>query len=402
MSVLRRGPFARPASSGGSASTIILSDTSPYGSRRLVIETDGVTTVAYLRDVQDTVVGAVWIANHQAAPAELDPARLEAGAPPAMPAGRTSRPEGRGPLDPSALEVVWFEEGDGAAVLESGELLCVIPVWSDMNRGIPGYSRDTTGQTPFAFPLGEELEEFAGRVEQSREHWRRHATEQSWADFQSGVLGHLLNRLGPGGHYWHDVGRGSRAGTGGGSGSGPGTGGAGGTAHRGARGPVVGVSERPARDDRPYTVLSTVGMSAQRMPTVELYEDEVSHHARIELAVATTLPAQRAGGVFPWLAQHPWRSITWFAPGDVVKWYDDSSTFPLGSVWDGVLLLDDPRRLDGPPAPDLSGFTFGGDPVRWLWLVPITEEERRFAREEGSNALIRRLAKKGRSWVVES
>lgn len=172
-------------------------------------------------------------------------------------------------------------------------------------------------------------------------------------------------------------------------------------------GPVVGVSERPARTGRAFSVLSTLGMSCQRMPTVELYEDDVSHYARIELAVASTLPSQRAGSIFPWLAQYPWRSVTWFAPGDVVKWYHEPQTFPLNkdpggrdARWSGVLLLDDPSRLAGPPAPDLSGFMFGGDPVRWLWLVPITDEERLYAKSEGSNALVRKLRAEGRSWIV--
>lgn len=368
---------------------MILSDTSPYGSRRLVIETDGVSTVGYLRDAQGTIVGAVWIANHQAAAAELDTDRLRAGLPPTMPAERTTHPAGRDRLDPSTLEVVWFEEGDGVAVLEAGEPLCVIPVWSDMNRGIPGYSRDTTAQTPFAFPLQEEIDEFTDRIEHSREHWRWQASPDSWARFQQAGLGHLLSRLGPGGHYWHDVGRQWRGDPADGE-------------QGVARSPLIGVSERPARGDRTYSVLSTLGMSSQRMPTVELYQDDVSQHTRIELAVATTLPSRRAGSIFPWLAPYPWRSITWFAPGDVVKWYDTAATFPLGSRWEGVLLLDDPSRLSGPPAPDLSGFSFGGDPVRWLWLVPITDEERLFAKEEGSNALIRRLAKEERSWVVEA
>lgn len=372
---------------------VLLSDTSPYGSRRLTVESDGVTTEAYLRDAADTVIGATWIANHRPAAAGLDLARLNAGLTPMMPAGRTRHPEGRPPLDPKSLEVVWFEEGDGAAVLEAGEPLCVIPAWSDMNRGIPGYTRDVNAQSPFAFPLEQELEEFSTRIEQSRAFWKWCRSEGTWAQFQQSVLGHLLNRLGPGGHYWHDVGRQFR---------GPGA------AQRGGRptAPVVSVSERPARPGRDFSVLSTLGMSCQRMPIVELYEDDVSRYARIELAVATTLPSQRAGSIFPWLAQYPWRSVTWFAPGDVVKWYHEPKTFPLNppgsdkAPWTGVLLLDDPSRLPGPPAPDLSGFTFSGDPVRWLWLVPISDEEYQYAKAEGSNALIRRLRDQGRSWVV--
>ncbi|WP_395111140.1 suppressor of fused domain protein [Actinomadura sp. SCN-SB] len=383
MSVFRRGHAA-----GRGATTTVRTEVSPYGSRRLVIETDGTVSAAYLKDARDAVVGAVWLANHQAAPAEPDQARLNGGEAPMLPASHTRHPEGRPMPDWDALEVVWFEEGDGVAVLEEGEPLCVIPGWSDIGRGIPGYNRDVTGQSPFAFPLDDEIENFGPRIDRARDHWKVCEADGSWADFQQSVLGHLLQRLGPGGHYWHDVGRQlPNSGSGG--------------VKAGA--PVVGVTERPASGDREFTILSTVGMSRQRMPTVELYEDDVAPYSRIELAVATTLPSQRAGSIFPWLAQYPWRVVTWFATGDVVKWYHEAHTFPLGTgeaAWEGVLLLDDPSRLAGPVVPGLTGLSTEGDPVRWLWLVPITGEEHRYAKNEGSDALIRRLAQQNRSWVI--
>ncbi|MFC7732630.1 suppressor of fused domain protein [Actinomadura keratinilytica] len=65
-----------------------------------------------------------------------------------------------------------------------------------------------------------------------------------------------------------------------------------------------------------------------------------------------------------------------------------------------MLLLEDPSRLAGPVPPGLTGLSIGGDHVRWLWLVPITAEEHRYAKNEGSDALVRRLAQQGRSWVV--
>ncbi|MEU5878230.1 suppressor of fused domain protein [Spirillospora sp. NPDC047279] len=370
MSVLRRG--------SGSTISVVLEEVSPYGSRRLVVETDGVVSAAYLRDPSNAVIGAVWVANHTAAPEEFDRSRLEAGLAPQLSVEHVDHPEGRPALGP--LETVWFEEGDGVAILEAGDLVCVIPGWSDMERGIPGYSRDAIKQSPFAFPLADE--DFGPRLERARAHWKDVHAEGSWADFQQSVLGHLLQRLGPGGHYWHDVGRQLRDGL----------------------APTVGVSERPARGGRDFTVLSTVGMSRQRMPTIELYEDDVAPYSRIELALATTLPSQRAGSIFPWLAQYPWRSITWFAPGDVVKWYHEARTFPLNTSeqaeWEGVLLLDDPSRLAGPVDPGLAGLNVQGDPVRWLWLVPITGEEHNYAKNEGSDALVRRLAQQSRSWVT--
>jgi hypothetical protein len=163
---------------------------------------------------------------------------------------------------------------------------------------------------------------------------------------------------------------------------------------------VTGVTERPAGPHRPYTIMSTVGMSCQRMPVVEQVLDDPSGYARIELALATTLPSAQAARVFLWLATYPWRAVTWFGPGHTVRWYDDPSTFPLGEGYSSVLLLDSPGSLPGPVPPELSGFAFGGDPVRWLWVVPISERDRQLAREHGSASLVKRLAAQNRSWVV--
>ena len=65
-----------------------------------------------------------------------------------------------------------------------------------------------------------------------------------------------------------------------------------------------------------------------------------------------------------------------------------------------MLLLDSPGALAGPEPPDLSGFTFSGDPVRWLWVVPISEADRQMAKEHGSASLVSRLAEQQRSWIT--
>jgi hypothetical protein len=160
------------------------------------------------------------------------------------------------------------------------------------------------------------------------------------------------------------------------------------------------VSERPPARGRPFTVLSTLGMSCQRMPVVEQFSEDPTSSGRIELAMATTLPSPEAARIFLWLAHYPWRAVTWFGPGHTIRWYHEPATFPLGGGNTAVLLLDDPAQLPGPEVPDLSGFSFGGDPVRWLWVMPISERERLFAKERGSASLVTHLAAQRRNWVV--
>jgi len=364
---MRSGPEPFPQAA------TLLDSVSPYGSRRLTVEFDGATTVAYLHD-ESTVIAATWIANHVRAPRTPDTSRLNAGRAPLMPAAHTRHPRGRPPLDPGMLQALWFEEGDGVALLERGTLLAVIPSWSDMNEGMPGYSRDVIGRTPFAWSLDDAIDGLGPRVERAIGFWRWRESAAGWGKFQQATLAHLTSRLGPGAHYWDGA---------------PG------------RRPALGISERPPVHGRPYTVLSTVGMSAQRMPFVERVVDDPTEYARIELAVATTLPSGVAALVFLWLAGYPWRAVTWFGPGHSVRWYDKPSNFPLGGGHEAVLLLDDPSPLPGPPVPDLSGFTVDDDPVRWLWIIPISERSRLIAKDHGSTALVGQLAAERRGWIVK-
>jgi len=371
MPTLRRGTGNTRITAEPGSPTILLDRESPYASRRVVVEYDGTTTAAYLHD-KTSPIAATWIANHQRAPQATNLAMLSSGQAPEMPADHTKHPDGTPPLEPRTLRALWFEEGDGVAVLERGDLLAVLPGWSNMSKGMPGYSRDIIGQTPFGWSLDDALEGLGPRTAEAEEFWRWRADEGAWAGFQQAVLGHLLTRLGPGARYW-DVG--------------------------GGRQPLVGVSERPPTAQRPYTVLSTVGMSCQRMPVVEQLGDDPGA-ARIELAIATTLPSNDAARIFLWLAQYPWREVSWLGSGHTIPWYHEPSTFPLGGGNEAVLLLAKPGDLIGPEVPQLAGFTFNSEAVRWLWIIPVSERERALAAERGPVSLVNQLAAQRRSWVA--
>lgn len=371
MPTLRRGASQARISAGPGQPTVLLDSESPYGSRRVVVEYDGTTTAAYVHD-DAGAIAATWIANHSPAPRVVDLAGLGSCQAPQMPAEHTKHPDGRPLLDPQSLRALWLEEGDGVVILEDNVPLALIPGWSDMSTGMPGYGRDIIGQTPFGWSLDHAMEGLGPRIAAAERFWRWRADPSTWASFQQAVFGHLLARLGPGGKYW-DV--------------------------SGGKQPLVGVSERPPTAQRPYTVLSTVGMSCQRMPVVEQTGDGAAGQARIELALATTLPSADAARVFLWLGQYPWREVTWLGSGHSIPWYHEPGTFPLGGGNEAVLLLDDPGRLLGPDVPPLGGFTVSEAPVRWLWIVPVSTRERLLARDRGSASLVTQLAAQRRSWV---
>jgi suppressor of fused protein SUFU len=371
MPTLRRGASQARISAGPGQPVVLLDSESPYGSRRVVIECDGSTTAAYLHDGSGPIA-ATWIANHGPAPATVDQAAVSSGQAPPMPADHTRHPDGVPPLDPQALRALWLEEGDGVAILANDKPLAVIPGWSDMATGMPGYARDIIGQTPFGWSLDQAMEGLGPRITAARQFWPWRSDPAAWAAFRQTMFGHLLSRLGPGGKYW-DVSAG--------------------------RAPLVGVSERPSTPRRPYTVLTTAGMSCQRMPVIEQTGRGAADRARIELALATTMPSADAARIFLWLAQYPWREVSWLGAGHSIPWYHESSTFPLGGGNSAVLLLDDPGLLIGPDVPDLSGFTVFDEPVRWLWIVPVSERERLLAASRGSASLVTHLAAQRRSWV---
>ncbi|MFG1698825.1 suppressor of fused domain protein [Nonomuraea sp. NPDC049309] len=331
--------ISRSASGEGGAE-VVLAAGNPYGSRTLVVERDEDASVAYLCSPDGTVHGAVWLANHRPAPQVVDLARINAGLPPLMPRANTLHPEGRRPL--GQLSPLWFEEGDGVALYEDDELLAVIPGWADMSRGMPGYARDAVGESPFAWALSEALEGLRPRIANARSYWRWRHSEGSWPSFQQFVMGHLDRVLGPAGRYWDAS---------------------------GDRLPTVGITERPPHGERRFTVLSTVGMSCQRMPTVEQWIDRPGAYARVELAVATREDPRDAALLLVWLSQYPWHSVTWLGHGHTAKWYHEPATFPLGPQYSGVLMQANPPHM-----PDMSGFAFGGEAVRWLWLSPITTQ----------------------------
>jgi suppressor of fused protein SUFU len=134
--------------------------------------------------------------------------------------------------------------------------------------------------------------------------------------------------------------------------------------------------------------LVTVGVCLRPQPAVEMAMQTAATHRRIELGIVVSddnpIHFERAERYLSAQSNLPWTKHTWLGPGHTVP----CDAFP-GTGISAVLLQYEPPSGYNVTLPD-----FREDPVRLLWAVGITEQEREFALENGSNALISR--KKGR------
>lgn len=101
---------------------------------------------------ENAYMRSCWICNVGKAPDRIDVDAMEYGRAPAMPEEYVKHDAGGIRLDRDKLSIVWFEEGDAAALLEGDTLICVIPGWSGY-QGFNGYSRYARGTAPYAWEL---------------------------------------------------------------------------------------------------------------------------------------------------------------------------------------------------------------------------------------------------------
>lgn len=350
---------------------LLMRSTSPYGTRRAVLLRGSDDIYLYLEDLTgeyDETSSAVWVANHRpvSGPPAADGAE-DPGAPPRMAAGGTAHPEGCPPLvDP---EFVWFEEGDGVALVDGEGIVAVVPGWAGRD-GFYGYSRYAVGHTPIAWELADDAEELlTSKVTESRDFWTWR-TGQSWGQISSTGLAHLDQAIGPRDATWP-------LGT--------------------STFPEV-IASRHRVGTRDIWVTATTGMSAQRMAGVEEYIDDPDSAARIELAIARTQPDQVGMELLTALAQVPFGRCTWLGEGHTVG--GAAGSFPaFGSDRAALLLTEHPPAHGDVPPPDLRGLQRRGGPVTYLWVMLVDEETFGLARGRDSRSALRHLRDKGESWV---
>lgn len=334
----------------------LLEEINQNGNIQAVVECDGATCYFYLWGLPETGFGmrSVWFRNVADAPEELDVERMRAGRAPANPARYCRDPQGAKIPRVSDLRVVWLPEGNGAALYEKDEIVAIIPPWSGVD-GFYGFARDAIGNGPLAWELSPHNILF-DRFDQAEAYWEEWSGDLCWRTMQSSISSRIEALLGtPSRTFVFDEGNWPPR-------------------------EVLLIN----RDDS--IALVTVGVSARPMPNVDRHCEDPQNWRRIELGVL--LPwdwtEDAVKDFVAYLAaqsQIPWSRYTWLGSGHTLDC----------DCWRNP---DYPAALLAREHPVLGPLPLGtlfDDPVRVLWLLPISAREREIVKEHGSIELLKIL-----------
>lgn len=334
----------------------------PNGNLRATVEDDGRSVHLYLEGITEDHpfgVRSCWVRNLRPAPALIEAERMQAGLAPMLPARYCVDPEAGKPLRSEDLEFLWFESGDGVALLENGEVLAVIPPWSGRG-GFSGYARDCALASPLCDPLGAPDHDHHGvfaRLARAAAFWASW-DHNPWPEIQKGQMRALESALGPHARYFS------------------------------TDPDVFPPRSLTLFEKEGFRAAVTGGMSLRPQP-------RATGPSRIELGLAW---APRAADPTPLLsylsgqAMLPWERYVCLDDGHIIGLVP-SGREELGD-FAAMLLWENP-----PGAPPIAFPPFEGEPVRLLWMVPISDSELALLREEGADALKERLVQAGVGWV---
>lgn len=328
---------------------ILLEEWSPVCNIQAFVERTDSCCYFYLwvkPGMEDAVMKSCWICNVAAAPKTLDVEGMKQGIAPAMPQEYVLHDPGGMELDAESLKIVWFEEGNAAALLSEDEIICVIPGWGGY-KGFPGYSIYMKGTAPCAWELADALPVLAERVGRSKTFWDWFDSEPDYWKVTQGMHMEALERFYGKYETYYAIDNGEFPPK---------------ALIRGSKGGVI------------YGV--TAGVSLIPMPEVEMwYGDDYREYRRMELGFAAAAEYEEMCkymySFLSSLAAYSWKENTFLGHGHTV---------PCQRIEGYVaLLLVNPRLVPGLEMPEYRPCM--EEPVNLLWVVPVTEEEYRFVTE---------------------
>jgi Suppressor of fused protein (SUFU). len=360
------------------APVVLLEQPNNRGTITAVVEQDDRTAYFYLYP-SDVLGGRYnmrpcWLRNLVPAPASKDVQGMQNGMAPLLEARFCNHPEGKAPLDPEELAIMWTEEDDGAAVFYQGQPLGIIPGWSLSSDRPVGYATDCIGSEDesILFPLGNpESNILHQRIERSAAFWDKWGDEEHnpWMPIQQEFLNAYEEQFDKMLQYY---------------------------AIDEQKWPPMALA-RFEKDNIVYFI--SLGISIRPMPWVELlYNDKAPGFRRMELGLAVDknefteaeimAMAQGLSGI----ADSPWRNLSWFGEGHTIS----SQVVPPS--FESFILSS---ALYNGPAINLPQME--GDKVNLYWASPITKAEREFAHSKanGGYDLLEKMIQSGITHVVK-
>jgi hypothetical protein len=338
---------------------ILIESWSPVCNIQAFVEKSKSTIYFYLwvnPGTESSLIKPCWVCNTTKAKEKIDYEAMNNGSAPKMPLQYCSNSEGM-KVDKDNLSIIWFQEGDAAALLENNRLLAVIPGWS--GNEFHGYSRYAVGTGPFAWELAGAEDTLYERVMESEKYWE-YLHGDYFKDVQYMHLSILENFFGTYENYY--------------------------TIDNNKFPPKGLITGRKNKVNYAFTV----GVSVLCQPRIEQYlEDrDAEAYRRIELGVACSDDFKNKEGYMELLnyisgqTTLPWREINWLGNGH---------TIPCNAInnFEAVLLIND-NMFPQINSPKYDAFM--GERVNLLWVIPITKEEYNFVRNNGSAKLIEKYS----------
>lgn len=340
---------------------VLLEERSPLCPITAIVEQDISVVYFYLWGAETTGFGvkSCWVRNLKPAPDKISESQLKKGIPPMQTRSFCKFPEGQKKLNKEDLTIIWLEEGDGAALLLNQEIIAIIPAWSGFG-GFSGYARDCIGQGDLSWELKPNNEMFR-RVRFADKSWQAWESEPSpFSAEQPRILEIYNEQFGKSEKYF---------------------------AIDGMEWPPRGLYLRIGEIK---SVFATVGLSLFPMPAIEMQVPNRMDLHRIELGMVLNkkITDKETKNLADWIsgqAAIPWENITFLGEGHTINF----EVFD-GEKFNSVLLTN---NLDCLPTPDLG--TYRRSKVNFLWMIPITKNERAHVIEHGSEELLYKLNKIG-------
>ncbi len=340
---------------------ILIQSSYPGGAAQALVEQDGMVAYFYLfaQSCPKFPMKACWIRNLRPAPTSLSEQELKSSDPQLQLASHCLYPQGQPPLKAKNLEIVWLPEGDGAALLENGELLSVIPSWSGIG-GFKGYARDCVGSSTVSWELSSD-NAMRDRVISAKAYWAKwEEGNDPFVSFRDAAF-HICEKVLGKNYQYYALDRGEW--------------------------PPIGLYRSKGVA---YSYFVTLGVSLRPQPATETISESPQDLQFVEFAMKlpndlTSEEVLDIADDLGSMAHYPWMNFAWFGHGHSTILYGLKAR-----GFDAAILTESSSQF-----PELDFGLLGDPKTKVLWVIPITSAERDAAIKLGTSRLLAHLYQLG-------